>query len=74
MRARSARLRVRTPGDDNESEPTIVVRATIAPAVPGSGAPDIYGLTVFDPFGTIIYDFGANLMDGEGDIVVNFLP
>jgi hypothetical protein len=70
---RSARLRVRTPGDDNDAEPSIVVRATIAPAVPGSGAPDIYAVTVFDGFGNILYDFGVNLMDGEGDIVVNFL-
>jgi hypothetical protein len=69
---RSARLRVRTPGDDNDAEPSIVVRATIAPEVPFVGAPDIYSVTVFDATGTIIYDFGANLVE-NGDIVVNFL-
>jgi hypothetical protein len=69
----SARLRVRTPGDGNEAEPAIGVRATIAPATPAVGAPDIYSVTVFDASGNIIYDFGANLEDGQGDIVVNFL-
>jgi hypothetical protein len=73
LEATSARLRVRTPGD-NEGEPVIAVRATIAPAIPpGPGSPDIYSLTVFDATGTIIYDFGANLNDGEGDIVTKLL-
>jgi hypothetical protein len=51
----------------------ISVQATLAPAVPAEGAPDIYTVTIFDGVGNILYDFGANLTDGEGDIIVNWL-
>lgn len=73
LAAANARLRVRTPGDGGDDEPVIAVRATLAPALYDSGAPDIYSLTVYDPFGNILYDFGVNMLDGQGDIDVNFL-
>jgi hypothetical protein len=73
LEAGSARLRVRTPGDGGNDEPVISVQATLAPFVPAFGSPDIYSLTVYDAEENIIYDFGANLNDGEGDIIVNFL-
>ena len=66
----SARLRVRSPAGPGDGGRSIAVRATLAPTVYSLGAPDIYSVTVFDPFGNIIYDFGANLNDGEGDIIV----
>jgi hypothetical protein len=71
--AASARLRVRTPGDGGNDEPVIAVQATIAPFVAAFGALDIYSVTVFDAGGNIIYDFAANLNDGEGDIITNWL-
>jgi len=71
--AASARLRVRTPGDGGDDAPVIAVQATLAPAIPAVGSPDIYAVTVFDARGNIVYDFGENLDDGEGDIIVNWL-
>ena len=68
--AASARLRVRTPGERTDDGRGIEVRAALAPTVYSTGAPDIYSVTVFDATGTIVYDFGANLNDGEGDIIV----
>lgn len=70
LSAVSARLRVRSPAERGDGGRTIAVRATLAPTVYSTGAPDIYSVTVADFFGNIIYDFGAQLNDGEGDIIV----
>lgn len=56
-------------GDD---DPAIAVRATLAPAVPAVGGPDFYSVTIYDATEHIIYDFGANMYDGEDDIIVGF--
>ena len=48
----------------------VICGAMLAPTIYSMGAPDIYTVTVFDARGTIIYDFGGHVNDGEGDIIV----
>jgi hypothetical protein len=57
-------------------ERTVSVRIASS-AAPGPGAraavPAGPSITVYDAFGNVIYDFGVNIPDGQGDIVVRFL-